>query len=345
MTLNTPFEVDIEAQPDALHALAGAAAPSGLAELDPLAFNRIVFTGMGSSHFVGIPTWRELTAGGKPTWAVDTGQVLDTPGLLTPDTLLVITSQSGASGEVVALLDRLENYPALPRMIVGITADGSSPLAQTAELFLPLRSGAEATVSTKSYLNSLVVHAQLAAALGGRDVSAVNREADHLAGVVAALLSNTDTREVAARTMAAERPRVASVGWRADAATALFAGLITKESSKVAIEGHIGGQFRHGPFELAGPGLTAFLYGAHATSDDGSLARLASDLVATGAHVVLIGDLELAGTTTIQAAASTSLEGLVTGAVVSQLIARDLALENGVVPGAFAYGSKVTTAL
>ncbi|TIH40151.1 SIS domain-containing protein [Subtercola vilae] len=345
MTANTPFEADIEAQPDALRALAGAATPSGLRELDPQSFSRIVFTGMGSSHFVGIPTWRNLTAKGRPAWAIDTGQLLDTPGLLTPDTLLVITSQSGASGEVVALLDRLEEDPARPRTIVGITADSNSPLAETAELFLPLHSGPEATVSTKSYLNSLVVHAQLAAALNGRNVSAVNHEADRLAGIVTRLLTSTDTAETAATTLDGERPRVAAVGWRDDAATALFAGLITKESSKVAIEGHIGGQFRHGPFELAGPGLTVFLYGAHAASDDGSIARLASDLAATGAHAVLIGDMVLAGTTTIRASASTSLEGLVTGSIVAQLIARDLALENGVVPGAFAYGSKVTTAL
>ena len=345
MTANTPFEVDIEAQPDALRALAGATTPSGLRELDPQSISRIVFTGMGSSHFVGIPTWRELTAAGKPTWAIDTGQLLDTAGLLTPDTLLVITSQSGASGEVVALLDRLGSDPARPRTIVGIAADSSSRLAETADVFLPLRSGPEATVSTKSYLNSLVVHAQLAAAIVGRAVSGVDHEADRLADGVTRLLARTDTREIAARTLDVERPRVASVGWRDAAATALFAGLITKESSKVAIEGHIGGQFRHGPFELAGPGLTVFLYGANASLDDGSIARLGSDLATTGAHVVLIGDMVLAGTTTINAEAGTRLEGLVTGAVVAELIARDLALENGVVPGAFAYGSKVTTAL
>ena len=115
--------------------------------------------------------------------------------------------------------------------------------------------------------------------------------------------------------------------------------------SKVPIEGHIGGQFRHGPFELAGPGLTVFIYGAHQNDDDPSIRRLAEDLAGTGSTVVLIGDLHLDGATTLGRAQTSSLEGLATGAVVAELIAIELAKANGVIPGAFAFGSKVTTAL
>ena len=79
--------------------------------------------------------------------------------------------------------------------------------------------------------------------------------------------------------------------------------------------------------------------------DAESIARLARDLVAAGSHVVLVGDLEIDGATTLRTTADSPLESLVTGAVVAELIAVDLARENGVVPGAFAFGSKVTTAL
>ena len=41
----------------------------------------------------------------------------------------------------------------------------------------------------------------------------------------------------------------------------------------------------------------------------------------------------------------TAIEGLATGAVAAELLAVELARANGVTPGAFAYGSKVTTAL
>lgn len=340
----TPFELDIIAQPDALRALADADIHPDLRALADREWERVVFTGMGSSHFAGIPSWRSLTAAGRASWAVDTGQLLDTLELVTPQTLVVITSQSGASGEVVALLEQ-RGVLFNPGAVVGITADESSPLALASDVTLLLRSGDEATVSTKSYLNTIVTHAIVVATLTGGDVGAVRAEARGLAHTVDQVIRTVDTMQIAERTLDAQRPRLVSVGRRDDAATALFAGLITKESSKVAIEGHIGGQFRHGPFELAGPGLTAFLYGARHDDDDLSVARLASDLLATGSRVILVGDLEVPGATTIHVPAASPMVSLITGAVVAELIAVDLARVNGVVPGAFAFGSKVTTAL
>ncbi len=135
------------------------------------------------------------------------------------------------------------------------------------------------------------------------------------------------------------------MGWGNHAATALYAALITKESSKVAIEGFIGGQFRHGPFELAGPGLTVIIYGAGEASSRESLARLAQDLNATGSSTVLVGDLREDGSISVPAPSEGSLAGLVAGAVAAELLAVELAKANGVTPGAFAYGSKITTAL
>ena len=55
----------------------------------------------------GHPDLAGAPAPGSDAWRIDTGQLLDSPELLTPDTLLIATSQSGASGEVVELLDRL----------------------------------------------------------------------------------------------------------------------------------------------------------------------------------------------------------------------------------------------
>jgi fructoselysine-6-P-deglycase FrlB-like protein len=341
----TPFELDILAQPGALHDIAVAGAPDGLISLARRPWDRIILTGMGSSHFAGIPTWRSLTAAGFTSWAVDTGQLLDTPGLLTPGTLLVATSQSGASGEIVELLDRIDSTGYRPGGVIGVTADPDSPLARNADLYLPLYSGPEATVSTKSYLNTLVAHAELVTAATGGDLSAVYAETHRVAETVEAVIRHTDTASIAARTLTPARPRLAAVGKRDDAATALFAALITKESSKIPIEGHIGGQFRHGPFELAGPGLTVFLYGVTRRHADDATMRLAADLRDTGADVVLVGDQHLDGIDTLRAPAGTDLEGLATGAVIAQLVAVELAHENGVEPGAFAYGSKITTAL
>ena len=73
------FEIDIDGQADALHAFAQSAPPPELARAVSGPFDRIVLTGMGSSHSAALPTWRALVSEGRPAWWVDTGQLLDTP--------------------------------------------------------------------------------------------------------------------------------------------------------------------------------------------------------------------------------------------------------------------------
>ncbi|MFJ6988679.1 MULTISPECIES: SIS domain-containing protein [unclassified Streptomyces] len=342
MTLS-PFEQDIIDQPGALRDFARAepdAVPPLLLPEHRERYDRIVLTGMGSSHFAALPTWRSLVSLGHTAWWADAGQLLDSPGLVTDTTLLVATSQSGNSAEIAALLDLYRASPR-PRTIIGITNDHNSALATAADAVIDLRSGAEATVSTKSYLNTLAAHQQLLNTLSGHGnnpdaVTAAARTVEHLDPGPAV----TDLARCAADT-----PRIAFIGNQDQAATALYAGLITKEAAKVPAEGYIGGQFRHGPMELAGPGLTAVLFGAWADDRSASLRTLAADLVASGSDVTLVGDLVQHGARTIEVPRPDALTELATSAVVAQHIAVHIARARGIEPGAFTYGSKITTAL
>lgn len=350
MTEPTPFELDIAEQPAALRRLAAADFP-GLEELTLEGYDRIVLTGMGSSEYAGVPTWRALLLHSLPVWNVDSSVLLDNLDLLTPDTLLVITSQSGASGEVVELLHRFETgETARPRTVVGIADPVNSPLAQAADLHLALRSGPEATVSTKSYLNTLGAHRALVAQLTGGSLEVVRAEFLDAAQAVEAVLAGgteEDPAGVAEDARAtAEHPhrRLAFVARGDESAIARFAGLITKESSKVPAEGFVGGQFRHGPFELAGEGLTVVMFGMSAAQPSESMRRLATDLVTSGSRVLVVGDDEIPGTRLLPAASEGFL-GLIENTVIAELFAVQLARANGVVPGQFLYGSKVTTAL
>lgn len=353
LEITTPFEHDIAEQPAALHRLAGAALPA----LDPVAsrvWERIVLTGMGSSHFASIPTWRRLVAGGHSAWNVDTGQLLDDSGLVTPETLLVATSQSGASGEITELLTRQRSGRTTPGAVVGITADDTSGLARAADVLLPLHSGPEATVSTKSYLNTLAVHRLLQAAFDGGDVDHIQQvELPDAATAVRAVLDDVDLNaeltQAAQTTATHPARRLSYIGTRDTAATALFSALITKESAKVPAEGYVGGEFRHGPFELAGDGHTAVLFFPHDDNPDASLRRLATDLVRAGSRVVAVGTRDIAvggaATTTVSLPAGSALAALAVSAVVAELFAVALARANRVVPGAFIHGSKITTTI
>lgn len=341
-TAATPFEADMAEQPEALRRLAGSTLPD-LAPVTQRSWDRIVLTGMGSSHFAALPTWRDLTALGHHAWAVDTGQLLDNEGLLTPQTLLIVTSQSGASGEVAELLDRRANRTARG-VLVGVTDDEDSPLARAADLIVPLHSGKEATVSTKSYLNTLAVHRLLRAAFSRQDTARVQAsELVDAADAVQDLLSRVELAEPASAVARHPARRLAYVGARNSAGTALFAALITKEAAKVPAEGYIGGQFRHGPFELAGDGLTVMVLAPDRGSEDGSLRRLAADLIRTGTRVVVVGDPGCASTTTVEVGGTSALAFAAASAAVAELFAVDLARANGVTPGAFLHGSKITT--
>ncbi len=349
----SPFELDIAAQPDALREFAqeSPASParpaSPAAELAAIArgdYDRIIFTGMGSSHAAALPSWRRLIADGRSAWWVDTGQLLDSPRLITERTLLVVTSQSGASGEIAALLGSAERRRlSRPRALVGITNEPGSPLGLASDAVIWLRSGTEATVSTKSYLNSLAAHQQLLRALAG-PATAPGSPAD-TADLISDLSPVPAATALARVVTSASNPRVVFIGTRDDGATALYAGLITKEAAKIAAEGFIGGQFRHGPLELAGPGLAAILFGARADDAASLITGLAADLSATGADVTLVGDLTMPGTRTIAIPRGTTLTELAAGAVVAQHIAVRIARARGIEPGAFAYGQKVTTRL
>ena len=302
-----------------------------------------MLTGMGSSLFAGIPTWRALTALGRPVWNIDTGQLLDNPGLVSSNTLLIVTSQSGASGEVVELLNRRDEGSITPALLIGISDDQSSVLARSADVSLPLHSGAEATVSTKSYLNSLAMHRIVTGHFSRTPVGQVAEDLYIAADAVEKTLSTVRLTDIAVATAQHPSRRLAYVGRKDEAATAKFSALITKESSKVPAEGFIGGQFRHGPFELAGDGLTVVLFGMYSSDTDPSLRVLAQDLLAAGSKVVLVGDDRLPGAHTVDAGASTGLARLAASSVTAELFAVDLARANSVVPGAFLYGSKITT--
>ncbi|MET4097572.1 glucosamine--fructose-6-phosphate aminotransferase (isomerizing) [Arthrobacter sp. UYCu712] len=344
MTEMTPFELDIAEQPEALRRLAAASLPD-LRAMAGSSWDRIVFTGMGSSHFAGIPSWRRLTALGRPAWSIDTGQLLDNPKAVTPNTLLVVTSQSGASGEVVELLNRMDAGLISPALLIGIADDPESPLALGSDVFLPLHSGKEATVSTKSYLNSLAVHRMLTGAFAGETLERINEDILSTADIVESLIGAVDVSGIAAATASHPQRRLAYVGRGDESATALFSALITKESSKVPAEGFIGGQFRHGPFELAGDGLTVVLFGLQAQTPDESLRLLAADLVDTGSQVLIVGDDEIPGALTVPVTGISPLAKLSASSVIAELFAVGLARANNVVPGAFIYGSKITTSI
>jgi glucosamine--fructose-6-phosphate aminotransferase (isomerizing) len=337
--MRTPFEHDMDDQAEALRAFAQSALPPAVARLLTSQYERIVLTGMGSSHFAALPGWRRLADTGHPAWWLDTGQLLDTPGLITPGTLLVATSQSGASAEVVALAEP-QGPAARAAALIAVTNDTASPLARRADGVIALRSGDEATVSTKSYLNSLAAQQRITSVITGTPADGT----DEMVKAIEESGRPDVLRDIAASLAATPDARLAFIGFGDHAASALYAGLITKEAAKVPAEGYVGGQFRHGPLELAGPGLTAVLFGGDGSAR-GSVRQLAVDLLASGSTVLIVGDPGLAGAVRVSGPEGSMPAKLAHDALIAQHLTVAIAAARGITPGIFSYGSKVTTAL
>ncbi|MCB8881376.1 SIS domain-containing protein [Acidisoma cellulosilytica] len=336
------YEQDMLDQPAALDAHAAQALPPAIAALDMARFDRIILTGMGSSHYATIPFELMLARLGLPVWRIQTGRLLEMPQLIAPRTLLWMTSQSGRSGEVVALVEQLSARDAVT--IVATTNDPSSPLAVGADLVLPLQSGSEATVSSKSYLNTLASFYRVGAAISGEDDGKTTDDIGRVAASLSARLTATTALAdgLAARILAGPRPRLALVGAGEDAATAMTGALILKEASKVAAEGYIGGEFRHGPMEIVGAGATVLLFGS-GKPEDVTLTQLARDLVGTGSLVLSLAPDAYPGTEHVPLPNANMLERLAHAMVFVQQLSLGLARGSGLVPGKFLYGQKITS--
>ena len=335
--MTSPYEFDIASQPQALRALSLASLPRSVEEQFARRFSRIVITGMGTSHYAGYSTWKSLVNAGQSAWWIDTSQLLDVPELITDDTLLIVTSQSGRSGEIVALLKEIHQRSCV---VVGVVNDEKSPLADQANVFIAMSAGDEATVSTKSYLNSLVIHAELSSVLVEGHCAPIRSSLVQMAGDVEMWLKDDDPLNLNELGLQEANSRLVLIGSGMHAATVLAGALIIKEASKKQAEAYLGGEFRHGPIELAGPGLAAIIL-VDPDSASNDLRRLSIELRQTGSRVTELR--EPFGHDDSDEA--WGLRAQFFGTIALQRLSVALARQSLIEPGAFLFGQKITEAV
>lgn len=339
----TAYELDMADEAVSLLRFADARLPASLSNLDLGGVDRIVLTGMGGSDFAAVPFELRLAQAGLPVWRMPTGRLLEMRALVTAGTLLVITSQSGRSGEVVALL---EQFDTRPKAILGITNDPESPLAAAADHTVLMRSGPEATVATKTFANTIAAfHCIAGLLLDNNEHLALSEIREAAASLQVHIDKGSPAVDALVRRVSGiANPRFAFIGTGPDSAAALAGALVMKEAAKVPAEAYISGAFRHGPLELAGPRLVAVLFG-QGGADESSPHALARDLAATGSTVATVAPAAYDGSEPILIPGTTDIERLLHGMYVVQRLSVGLARAAGLVPGAFLYGHKITAQL
>jgi glucosamine--fructose-6-phosphate aminotransferase (isomerizing) len=280
---------DLLAQPQAL-----ADTAAGLRESPPLAcraagFAKVVLTGMGSSLHALHPLQLRLVRAGHAAMMVETGELAHTQlNLLDDRTLLVVVSPSGRSVETLQLLERLAQRPARP-FVVAVTNTPGSPLAASAHAVMPLRAGAESSVSCKTYVATLAALEWLGAALCGDDLPAALDELDQAAPAAQAYLADwrDHVQELAGRLGGVRDLFITGRG--SSLAAAATGGLIVKESAHIHAEGMSSPAFRHGPFEMVNLAVLVLVLAGDAATAALNEA-LVRDVRAAGGRAALVGE-------------------------------------------------------
>ena len=338
--MSSAFTDDIRGQGDALRTLLDHADDlrEVAAELDLESYDRIVLSGMGGSHYAAYPAWLELVQRGLPAWWIDTAELLHHGERLVDErTLLWLTSQSGESAEIVALL---ESLPTTARPRIGaLTNTPGSTLGRAADDVVELYAGAEHAVSTKTYVNTLGAFALM---LGMPEANGVMDDMRRAVSALDAWAESFDAAVERTASLLADARHLVIVGRGSSLAAANAGALTIKEAAKVHAEGLGAAAFRHGPVELAGPDLTVVVLAGNERA--AALNRtLAVDVAAYGSPVLWVGKNEPAGVSPLPSPEFDSAFGR-SVAEIASLQACSVALARGraTEPGVFRFAAKVT---
>jgi fructoselysine-6-P-deglycase FrlB-like protein len=212
---------------------------------------RLAFAGMGSSYSAPFAVLDELAAGGIPAVAVTADKLAqDRSVLVTPDTLVVGISKSGATRELLELIDALRPDTAAISIVNRLDSD----LAKRSSVSLPMKAGAETQIASKSFLCSVAVLNLLAAELTGASMS------DRLASLQAvALWAETYLAKVA--TGESELPgsigsctHMDIVASGASFSTAYKSALVAREVPRIFASAIDCADYAHGWAKTIGPG-------------------------------------------------------------------------------------------
>lgn len=307
------------------------------AELASGHFRQVVLTGMGASYAALQPLTLELLAQGFPAQRIETSELLyHAPRLLDPQTLFIAASQSGASVEILNLLEQTRS---LHIPLIGVTNTPDSPLAEGASAVVLTHAGAEFSVSSKTYVATLAALYLLGSVLRGDSADAAGAHLRDAADAMEGYLAHSD--EYVATMVHLFRPfeHFVLVG-RGPSLAAVGAGaLIIQEAAQVACLGMSSAAFRHGPLELIAPDLFVLVY--HGTAPTQELnGRLADDIRARGARAVLVQESARPDAFSLPSVLPMTLP--LVEILVPEIMSLALARLRGRTAGQFYQGSKVT---
>jgi len=215
--------------------------------------------------------------------------------LASPDTLLLVISQSGETADTLAAL---RHAKAAGQPVAAVVNVPSSTMAREADLLLPTHAGPEIGVaSTKAFTCQLAVLASFALALARlRHHIDAATEAAHVhllmeapAAMNAALALEAPLIPLA-QNLAGARD-ILYIGRGPDYPMALEGALKLKELSYIHAEGYAAGELKHGPIALIDEHVPVIVIAPSGPRFEKTISNM-HEVMARGGQVILISDAE-----------------------------------------------------
>lgn len=306
-------------------------------------YDKIVFTGMGSSYFISYAATCLLNPYKITSFAINAGELLHYQfPLLDKKILLVCISQSGESYEIVKILEQLPK----DIKIIAISNEPESTLVKKANVSLLSIAGKEEMTSTKTFVTSYLVTYILSLHLSGRYNDNSISEIETVIQSVSDLINNQNKWLGEAVKKIALVPFVQLVARGPVFATAQQSALMLMEATRNPASALLGGEFRHGPMEMIKESSRVVVFAPTGKTYSQSLTAT-TDILKFGAKVLLITDQ-------VPAIKDKNLFSIIipnvneelfsiSSIIPMQLIVNQWSIEEKNEPGNFIRGAKVTS--
>ncbi len=314
-------------------------------------FTRVIFSGMGSSLFAGEVPRTLLNRRGIPTMLVEAGSLTNSISRKILETsLLVLTSQSGESGEIVQFLDHA-HAEGWKLTIAAVTNNPESTLGRNASVVLPLRAGSETSVTSKTYLCTLLAHYLITQACIDPACEPEQLESP-ISGVIRQVKGQLDEALLDQNMLDffRETTHIEFLSTGTGMATAHQAALNTKEIVKISAEALSFGQFRHGGIEMIDSSFRPVLICNHPSGRPACENLTRGILTKWGGKFCYLLTIQATNPTEFGSkdlfqfhliATQEGLSPILEMLPIQQLLI-ELARERGFTPGEFRYSSKIT---
>jgi len=339
-----PYIADLLDQPSALRDLLRQYSKSALGniqkKLSSGTFDRILITGMGSSLNAAYPAVIRLCAQSIPVQYINAAELLHyLNGMIGSRSLLWMNSQSGRSAELVYLLDNLKTIK--PTSILAFVNDVTSPMAARADVCLDIHAGAEATVSTKTYINMLAINSLAALQLTGGDIDEAIDDLLSVADAMETYLADWQTHTDELDSQLGEFNQLFFLGRGASMSAVWNGSLINKEAVKSSFEGMNCADFRHGPLEIVSAGFAAIIF-AGSTLTAGLNRNLALEIISHGGRVMWADSEPDPELPTLLLPKTSDIARPLAEILPLQMLTLMMARRKGLQAGKFRYVGKVT---